>query len=206
LKALLNEYSLGNIAANVELRKELYEIAKKENGKLTLHNLLHQVDPQTASRLHVNDIRRVIRAIEVFKTTGVSISSQTQTTNNKYNLLLLGLYEDRSFLYKKIEDRVEIMFDRGLVDEVKWLIKYGVNTNAQSLKGIGYKEILPYLYGEHDLDTTKYNIKINTRRYAKRQITFFKSFDNIDWINKNEENCYFNSANEKIIKWMQTND
>lgn len=203
LKALINEYSLGNSSSNEELRSELYEISKENNGKDKLHRLLTEIDPKAAEKLHFNDIRRVIRAIEVIKTTGKSISNQNNVIKDKYNTLIIGLNEDRNTLYKNIEYRVDQMFNLGLVDEVKWLLNYGVNQDAQSLKGIGYKEILPYLNNLYDLETAIYKIKLNTRHYAKRQITYFKSTNGLEWINKVEIGDYWYIANKLIQKWME---
>lgn len=166
-----------------DYRNELLLIAN-EKGNEYVYNMLLEADPKTADRLHPNDLRRVIRALEVHKFTGVPMSdmvSQSVDTPKPYNTIFFGLSMEREILYDRINKRVDIMLENGLVDEVKQILDMGVKPENTSMNGIGYKEIAQYLTGEVSLDEAVEAIKQGSRNYAKRQMTWFKRNNDINW-------------------------
>ncbi len=181
------------------LRAELTELAEKE-GEDRLFEILREVDPMSCETIHKNNIKRVIRAIEFFKTTGIRQSEHIKNTvrNSPFDMTKICLSWDRDVLYDRINRRVDMMFDMGLADEVEKVRNMGVNMSNTSMQGIGYKEVFPYLDKKVSLEETKDIIKQGTRRYAKRQITWFKREENTSFvpaefnvINKIlKENCY----------------
>lgn len=181
------------------LRAELTELAEKE-GEDRLFEILREVDPKSCETIHKNNIKRVIRAIEFFKTTGIRQSEHIKNTvrNSPFDMTKICLSWDRDVLYDRINRRVDMMFDMGLADEVEKVRNMGVNMSNTSMQGIGYKEVFPYLDKKVSLEETKDIIKQGTRRYAKRQITWFKREENTSFvpaefnvINKIlKENCY----------------
>lgn len=195
LKSLIYNYSFSNVGYDDEYRKELYSQANNEDGKKKLLDILYKVDPVTAQKLHYNNVRRVIRALEIYKLSSKPMSLLNDNVNDdKYNYCIIGLNEDRSILYDKINRRVDNMVNLGLVDEVSMLINQGVTRDNQSMQGIGYKELIDYFDGKASLNECVDKIKQNSRRYAKRQITFFKSIKDIDWINIDQDKNYFMTA------------
>lgn len=161
-----------------------------------LHSKLKEVDRETAERIHPNNVRRVIRALEVYYTTGESIKnfSKDLEESKDYEYILIGLNRDREALYERVNKRVDIMFNDGLLDEVKNLVEMGLKVEDISMKGIGYKEVIGYLNGEYDLERAIELIKRNTRRYAKRQLTWFKRYKKMKWFDINKD-----TDKEKII-------
>ena len=143
-----------------------------------VYDILTEKDPETAKKLHPNDVKRVIRALEIFES-GVKKSDIKDDMTPNYDYVAYSVGYPREELYNRIDKRVDIMFEKGLVDEVKSLIDCGITEKHQCMQGIGYKEIFPYLKGELTLDQTKDLIKLNTRHYAKRQITFFNRLDGL---------------------------
>lgn len=173
------------------------ESQAKEKGNEWLHYQLSLVDKETANRLHPNDLRRVIRALEIYKVTGQPMSQsyrQTHHQNDKYSISLIGLTMSRKVLYDLINQRVDIMIERGLVEEVRWLVENGYDSRLISMQGLGYKEIVQYLNGKRTLTEAIYILKRNTRRFAKRQYTWFRRLENIQWIHVDE----FNHENELL--------
>lgn len=171
--------------ADHKLRKTFTEYAN-HFGKESLHTRLKKIDPESANRIHPMDIMRVIRALEVYEKTGKPISYfQVNFSLEEifYIPIIIGLERDRKDLYKRIESRVDLMIGEGLVDEVKRLLDMGYSEELHSMMGIGYKQTISFLKGKHDLDKAISLIKRDTKRYAKRQITWFKKVENIKWIN-----------------------
>ena len=167
------------------LRRKLENFAE-EKGKGFLYEELNKVDPFTARKLHVNDTRRVIRALEVYKLTGKTISEMRHETVGilgEYNCVMFGLNLPRQILYSKINFTVDKMFDIGVVEEVKTLIDNTLSVTAE--KALGIKEICAFLSGEKTLEEAKEELKKHTRNYAKRQLTWFRTDDRIRWINAN---------------------
>jgi tRNA dimethylallyltransferase len=182
IRALLEGYHFSRAPENEILRNQLAKLAN-EQGSSALHERLFQVDPETAARLHPNDIRRVIRALEVRLSTGEQVSQVNQAVEAGliYDAVIIGLSMDRDLLYQRINERVDIMMTQGLVKEVVSLLNSGVPPSAQSMQGIGYKEVVSYLQGEIDLPTTVAKIKQATRNFAKRQITWYRKMPYIQW-------------------------
>lgn len=169
-----------------DLRKKLENIVK-EKGKEALYEDLSRHDPDTAEKIHPNDVRRVIRALEVFYLTGMAISSHKKNTKgikNDYEIIMLGINPEREKLYENINARVEAMFKNGLVNEVKRVNKMNLSLTARSALGI--KEVNDYLSGLCGIAEAKETLKQNTRRYAKRQMTWFRAEKRIKWFNDGE--------------------
>ncbi len=175
--------------ADKERRKKFKEEAEKF-GPDYLYGKLKKIDPAAAARIHPHDLVRTIRALEVYEETGKSISclqAEEKSGGDKlYRLTSIGLNRLRSDLYRRIEQRVDMMFSRGLVDEVKGLWGRGYGEELVSMRGLGYKEVCGYLHGRYDREETIRLLKRNTRRYAKRQLTWFKKDKRIQWIDMDE--------------------
>jgi len=183
IRAVIDDYDFSDTEGNESYRKALQNEAV-ENGPESLHKRLSEVDPLAASKLHPRDVRRVIRALEVHQHTGRPISSYhtlDQPGQQSYNLMMFGLTMDRETLYRRIEQRVDLMLADGLVEEVKKLINMGFSTELSSMRGLGYKEIAAHLTGEMSLTQAVDILKRNTRRFAKRQMTWFRRDDRIKW-------------------------
>jgi tRNA dimethylallyltransferase len=154
-------------------------------GNQHVHSLLNEVDPDTAARLHPNDTRRIIRAMEVYHVTGKTMMEYRQGFRDMepvYDLMLYGLTMERQKLYNRINLRVDIMVETGLADEVRGLLDMGYNKDLVSMQGLGYKEIVPYLEGRRSLEETTEILKMETRRFAKRQMTWFRRESRIQWL------------------------
>lgn len=191
LRALRQPMAMGDVPADERVRAELEAISMEEGGKQRLHDMLEAVDPVTAARLHVNDSRRVIRALEVYRLTGVPFSQQPQIqTESRYKYRVATLTMDRSVLYSRIERRVDIMLRQGLADEVRGLLESGVPADAQAMKAIGYKELAPYVRGECTREEMEYLLKLNTRHYAKRQLTWMRREPDVLWVDSLRPDAY----------------
>ncbi len=181
IKALLEGYQFNVTPQNEAFRQEMETVAR-EQGVEELHRRLAEVQPETAARLHPNDIRRVIRALEVATFGGETVSQEKEDeTACLYDVAVIGLTSDRSLLYERINQRVDQMMADGLLDEVKGLLESGVPADAQSMKGIGYKELVAYLEGKCTLEEAVDEIKKGTRHFAKRQFTWYRKMPYIDW-------------------------
>lgn len=199
INSLIYNYDFTEASVDEEYREYLQSMAEI-NGKEYVHNLLKDVDLESYNRLFPNDLKRVIRALEVFKLTGKTISQfnlENDIYDIPYNVYYFVLNMDRDKLYDRINRRVDIMIENGLIDEVKKLKSMGCTADMQSMKGIGYKEILHYLDGNISLDEAIYLIKKGSRNYAKRQLTWFRKDDRVIWIDKDE----FNDENE-IVEYI----
>lgn len=188
IEAVTYDYQVPPVKQNKELR-EKYQKIVEEQGRQVLYEKLKRVDPITAKRLHPNDVKRVIRALEVYQVSGKPFSSFSQTKRAYYpSMLWIGLTMPRELLYKRINLRVDQMIEDGLVEEVKRLQEKGFDQELTSMQAIGYKEILSYLKGEISLEEAIRLIKRGTRKYAKRQFSWFKRMPNIHWfdVTKNE--------------------
>ena len=191
LRALRNPMAMGDVAGDESIRAELEALAEQENGKQLLHNMLAEVDPDTAARLHLNDVRRAVRALEVYRQTGIPFSKQPQIeTMSRFQYRVATLTMDRALLYARIEKRVDQMIGQGLVDEVRGLLNSGVPADCQAMKAIGYKEIVPYIRGEATWEETEYLLKLNTRHYAKRQLTWMRREEDVKWIDALSPEAY----------------
>jgi len=178
-------------AKDIKYRESLEEEAKL-HGKKYLHDKLSRIDPVSASKIKPNDLRRIIRALEVYKSTGKTISylqKKEFNKNTKFKYHIIGLKRDRVNLYQRINLRVDKMFKDGFIKEVKTLRKMGYKEDLNSMQGLGYKQINKYLNGAYSEEEAINLIKIETRHYAKRQMTWFKNkIKNIQWIDLDEYN------------------
>ena len=186
LDAFLRGGSFEVTDVDLDLRRELTEYAEI-NGAEALHDMLRELDPEAAEATHPNNIKRVVRAIEICRTTGCTKSEldrRSREVESPYNALVIGLrYQDRNILYDRIGRRVEIMLADGLVEETKKLREMGVfETCPTAAQAIGYKELFPYLDGMATLDDVVETLKVATRHYAKRQITWFSAKPYVTWL------------------------
>ena len=157
-------------------------------GSERVHQRLRELDPAAAERIHPNNIKKVVRAIEVCESSGKEFpdfASKLHETNN-YSPVLIGLTRDREELYSRIEARVDLLLNAGLIDEVSGLLKMGLTCSDISMKGIGYKEVIGFLNGEYDREEAIRLIKLNTRHYAKRQLTWFRRYPDMRWFDLSE--------------------
>ena len=151
--------------------------------------MLAEVDPERAAQLHPNNLRRVIRAIEVYQATGQRMGELEKMAGQNrpaYRLYMYGLTRERAELYARINRRVDVMLEAGLIDEVRSILDMGVPADATAMQGLGYKEIAGYLRGDIELGRAVELLKRNTRRFAKRQFTWFRRDKRIQWINVSE--------------------
>ena len=156
-----------------------------QNGPEVLHRRLEAIDPESAARLPQGDTRRVIRALEIYDETGVTMTEQNRrdaARPPRYEAVCMGVSLERSLLYARIEARVDSMMEQGLVQEVDGLLRGGVPKNATSMQGLGYKEIAAYLEGELPLEAAVALLKQRTRHFAKRQVTWFKKYGGVRWL------------------------
>ncbi|MBR2471139.1 MAG: tRNA (adenosine(37)-N6)-dimethylallyltransferase MiaA [Clostridia bacterium] len=180
---LKDNLQLSNEEEDNSVREKLEEFAEK-NGIDALHARLAAVDEISAAKIHPNNVKRVIRALEVYEKTGIKMSEQVEESKKGekiYDYKEYGIMYDREVLYDRINRRVDVMFDMGLVAEVEKLVQMGCTRDNTSMQGIGYKEVMDYLEGKTSLEETKEIIRQGTRRYAKRQMTWFRK-SNITWL------------------------
>ena len=169
-------------ATDRELRERLQQEAE-EFGSGALYTRLIHADPKSAAKIHANDLRRIIRALEVYEKAKAPISELRKNTTGlscKYDIRIFGLNMEREALYRKIDERVDLMFDEGIVNEARDLFAGGLSLTAS--QALGYKEVFGYLRGEYGLDEAKRLVKRDTRRFAKRQLTWFRRDGRIEWI------------------------
>jgi len=187
VKAVLDEFLFPDEGADYELRTRLEKEAEL-HGREALHRRLAEIDPPTARRLHPNDVRRVIRALEVYETTGRALSEHLASATApapRYRAVMIGLTRPRDVLYRRIEARVDRQIQSGLVDEVRRLMeRYGELPVAR--QALGYKEITAYLTGQCSLERAVEILKRDTRRFAKRQFTWFRKDHRIRWFDLEE--------------------
>lgn len=185
---------------NSDYRRELEELAKTHGNKY-LHDMLREIDPDSATAIHENNVKRVIRALEYFHDTGGKISVHNMNERQKespYDFRYFVLNDDRELIYDRIDKRVDKMMEMGLLDEVKSLRDSGYSMNNISMQGLGYKEILSYLEGEYDLSEAVRIIKRDTRHFAKRQLTWFRREKEVIFVDKRD----FDRDDERIVEYM----
>ncbi|MFX3624706.1 MAG: tRNA (adenosine(37)-N6)-dimethylallyltransferase MiaA [Ectobacillus sp.] len=181
IQAVLFDYQFSEAPGDDEYRRTLEELAKREGNEVVFARL-QEIDPESARRIHPNNVRRVIRALEVFHVTGRRMSALLDEQENKllYDVALVGLTMEREKLYERINMRVDMMMEQGLLEEVKRLYESGIR-NCQSIQAIGYKELYDYLEGKISLAEAIDTLKLNSRRYAKRQLTWFRNKMDVAW-------------------------
>jgi tRNA dimethylallyltransferase len=189
IQALLYDIDFTQMEENTPLRERLSAMAA-EKGPEAVHKLLAERDPASAAAIHPNNIKRVIRALEFMEESGYSIAShnmQQRERESYYRSVFFVLTMERARLYERIDRRVDLMMERGLVEEVSRLRDMGIRRDSTSMQGIGYKQIYGYLEGEYDLDEAVRLVKRDTRHFAKRQLTWFRRNKNIHWITRQAE-------------------
>ncbi|GAA0714083.1 tRNA (adenosine(37)-N6)-dimethylallyltransferase MiaA [Paraclostridium ghonii] len=193
LNSLIYNMDFAKSDADNKLRDSL-RLELEENGIDYMHEKLRKLDEDAATRIHKNNTKRVIRAIEVCMS-GKKMSdfSNDLKLNEKYEPIIIVLNRDREHLYKRIDKRVDIMINQGLENEVKNLLELGYKKDLVSMQGIGYKEIIKYLDCEYTYDEAIEIIKRDSRRYAKRQLTWFRRYENVKWFDLDDYN------DEKIL-------
>lgn len=186
IQAVLYDYQFQETATDTAFRTKLEEMAQAE-GTLTIHDMLNKVDSEAAAAIHHHNVRRVIRALEVFHVTGRKMSDiqREQKQESLYDAALIGLTMERNVLYERINKRVEQMLEIGLLEEVQHFYEKGIR-DCQSLQAIGYKEIYKYYDGLLSLEDSIEELKQNSRRYAKRQLTWFRNKMNVQWFDMTE--------------------
>ena len=197
VKALLENYSFSDVSEVPPLRKEL-EVYLKENGEKLLHDKLEKLDPITAARLHANDSRRVIRAIETAMN-GERIS-QIKSNESPFDFIVFGLNMQRKTLYERINKRVDYMVKNGAFEETKKFIDSGVSIDCQSMQSIGYRQLSEFYSGKYTKEEAINKLKQATRNFAKRQLTWYKKMPYINWIDVEKYENY-----EKIVGIMLDN-
>lgn len=191
LQALMHPMGMGQVSANAELREELHRLAETPEGKTELHERLRKLDPVTAERLPLNDIRRTIRAIEVSEATGIPFSEQPNRERpTAFEWKVVSTAMERPHLYERINERVTKMIKAGLKDEVALLLAEGVSEEAQSMQGLGYKEMIPCIRGEYSIEDAAERIRLGTRHYAKRQMTFLRREEKIQYVDVERPEAY----------------
>ncbi|MCU5376829.1 tRNA (adenosine(37)-N6)-dimethylallyltransferase MiaA [Bacillus cereus] len=181
IQSVLFDYQFTEDAGDTIYREQMEQLAL-ERGVEYVHKKLQEVDPESAERIHANNVRRVIRALEIFHTTGEKMSDQLEKQENEllYDVSLIGLTMDREMLYDRINLRVDIMMDQGLLKEVEGLYNSGIR-DCQSIQAIGYKEMYDYFEDRVSLEEAVSQLKTNSRRYAKRQLTWFRNKMDVTW-------------------------
>lgn len=206
IQALLYDIDFSQEEQETEFRLQMEQFAK-EYGNEALHKKLELVDPVSAQKIHANNVKRVIRALEYYEQQKSPISEHNETQSQKespYNFLYFVLEHEREVLYDRINRRVDQMMEDGLLSEMETLIKKGYTKELVSMQGIGYKEFFPYFEGQCTLDDVIYKIKLDTRHFAKRQLTWFKREKEVIWLSKkdySEEQLY-----KQIVFQIQKNN
>ncbi|MBO0962741.1 tRNA (adenosine(37)-N6)-dimethylallyltransferase MiaA [Neobacillus sp. MM2021_6] len=190
IQSVIYDYQFSDVPGDESFR-HLQEERVKEIGNEALYTELKEVDPESAAQIHPNNIRRVIRALEIVHLTGKTMQDyqSTQQRDLLYNTALVGLTMDREKLYGRINARVDLMMDEGLMEEVKRLYQQGLR-DCQSIQAIGYKEMYDYLDGKLPLVEAVENLKQNSRRYAKRQLTWFRNKMDVQWYDMTDVNNF----------------
>jgi len=204
INSLIDYVNFSEIEHDGALRERLYAEAKLDGGK-RLYDYLCQIDPESAAWIHPNNLVRVVRAVEIYEATGLTMTEQKRRSRleeSPYDVCIIGLnYRDRQTLYDRINRRVDLMVEAGLLDEVRRVYESGNLKTAYN--AIGYKELVPYLQGEAELSDCLEKVKQESRRYAKRQLTWFRRDGRIHWIYPDEE-ADFCSVIKKSQKYVET--
>lgn len=200
IQSVLYDIDFTSQQEDIVYRERLEQLAK-EQGNEVLHAMLQEVDPVSAEKIHANNVKRVIRALEFYEKTGMPISEHNEKEAAKespYTFCYFVLNDDRQRLYDRIELRIDQMLEQGLVDEVRKLKEKGYHKEMVSMQGLGYKEILAWLDGEISYEEAVYILKRDTRHFAKRQLTWFRREKDVIWVDKDK----FNYDDDRILSFM----
>ena len=209
IDSLLQNIQFSKEESNTEIREELTEMFQEKGAEYML-DWLREIDPETANRLHLNDKSRIIRALEIYKLTGKTLTEQKELSRleeTPYDVLYIGInYRDRNVLYDRINLRVDLMLKNGLLEEAEEF--YNIPQDKTACQAIGYKELAPYFRGDATLNECVEKLKLETRHYAKRQLTWFRKNENVNWIypddyENTEEmyNCVFSLVNDFLRRY-----
>lgn len=203
IQSIINDYQFGE-----SIPKEYLEQVEKivqQNGAQYLHTLLSQVDIESANKIHYHNEVRLVRAYAYYLYFNKKISDNIQaTTTHKYDMLILGLNSSRELIYQRINQRVDMMFEAGLIHEVETLLAQGVSSDAHAMTAIGYKEVVCYLQGQLTLEQCRDLIQRNTRRFAKRQLTWFRNKMTIHWLEtSNGQAALLTEATKVVKEWLE---
>ena len=200
IQAVTRDIDFSETGSLPKYREELTDYAA-QHGNTALHEQLKNIDPVSYETIHPNNLKRVIRALEYYKETGMTISAHNEAERQRetpYDLHFFVLNDDRAVLYDRIDRRVDFMMAEGLYDEVMYLRQMGLTRDMVSMQGLGYKEMLDCMDGRYDLDEAVRILKRDSRHYAKRQITWFKREKDATWINRAD----FDGDSIKIAEFM----
>ncbi len=200
IQSVLYDIDFSNEENDNSYRRELEAVAL-EKGPEYIHNMLKEIDSESAEQIHFNNTKRVIRALEYYHLTGQKMSEHNKEQREKespYNFAYFVLNDLREKIYERINKRVDIMVEKGLVEEVRSLVSMGYTRDMVSMQGLGYKEIIDYINGEISLDEAIYRLKRDTRHFAKRQLTWFGREKTVTFVNKND----FNNDTGLILNFM----
>lgn len=200
IQSLLWDYKLGSEGEPEDdtLRKS-YEHFAEKNGNQALWERLQAVDSLAAEKIHFNNRKKMIRALEVFELTGHSILEPKEQPKKLYDSFLIGLNTDRAILYQRINHRVDLMVEQGLLEEAK---KLAETPDVQAAQGIGYKELFPFFTGEMSLEAALEEVKLHSRRYAKRQLTWFRNRMSVHWFDLVQQPKVINDIEAEITRWL----
>ena len=205
INSVVDNIEFSETITDWDYRTKLEERANSEGSKV-LHQELEKIDSEAAEKIHPNDLRRIVRALEVYYSTGKPISFHNKLSRqnpSKYSFVMIGLNMERADLYKRIDLRVNKMLEQGLVEEVKSLMGRFVSPEDTSMQGLGYKEILDFLEGRISLNEAVEIIKTNSRRYAKRQLTWFRRDQRIQWFDMNDD---LENNIKKTLNYLEAKD
>ena len=200
INSLVYKLNFAKVPPNEDIRDK-YESLADKYGNEYIYEKLSSIDPDSSKKIHIKDKKRIIRALEIFELTGKTMSEYNKNfrkETDNYNLLMICLNMDRAKLYERINQRVDIMIEKGLIKEVEHILNQGYSEDLISLQGIGYKEIIAYLNNKLTLEEAIDKIKQGSRNYAKRQLTWFRRDKRIKWINVDE----YNNLND-LSSYMQ---
>ena len=203
INSITHKLEFNTVKSDEKLRHELENIAESQ-GNQKLHKMLEDLDPESASKIHKNNVRRVIRAIEVYKLTGHKFSDKFDHYNDDYDFYIIGLNDDREILYERINQRVDEMIDEGFMAECKYIYEL-TDENSQSIQAIGYREAFMYLNNEISFKDMVNLMKKNSRKYAKRQLTWFRQDERIHWMNLENFNKFEDIEQiclENLKEWL----
>ena len=207
IQSLLFDFQLGSNEEDDEARlvRKKWEAFALKEGKEKLWYYLDKTDPLAAKSIHMNNEKRVIRAIEVFEKTGISILNQQgidfkDLSQSRYDVKIIGLEADRDVLYARINQRVDLMMTQGLLEEARYVYELG---EVQAVQGIGYKEFFPYFRGDLELEDSIEIVKQHSRQYAKRQLTWFKNRMTVEWYDMIKEPHVKNNIIEEVTEWLK---
>lgn len=200
IQSLIYDYHFSELPSHPEIRQKLEELAEQQ-GINALYEELERLDPESAKKIHPNNTRRVIRALEVYHSSGKTMTQYQENQDDEliYEVALIGLTAEREVLYNRINARVDEMMDNGLLEEVASLYNKGIK-DCQSIQAIGYKELYSYLEGKTTLNEAVEQLKQNSRRYAKRQLTWFRNKMDVEWFDMTDP-ARFEEKAEQIYRY-----